>query len=178
MMMDENINNKLILFKQKMFYYKLNLLYDEFNWFGSKACKKKNFLSLEKLQGESLLPAINFIFSRIGCDAAVKQCLHAGLRLTSPEEREEIKRTALKYTQNIAEEDLEVLGYRDWLLALERGIAAHHAGLLPSFKGAVEELFQKGLVKKTGIMVHKVIEEIDAGEVIDFKEILSLLICS
>ena len=102
---------------------------------------------IENLQGESLLPAITFIFSRIGCDAAVKQCLHAGLRLTSPEEREEIKRTALKYTQNIAEEDLEVLNFKEWLTALERGIAAHHAGLLPSFKGAVEDLFQRGLVK-------------------------------
>ena len=102
---------------------------------------------IEKLQGESLLPAITFIFSRIGCDAAVKQCLQAGLRLTSPEEREEIKRTALRYTQNIAEEDLEVLNFKEWLTALERGIAAHHAGLLPSFKGAVEDLFQRGLVK-------------------------------
>ena len=102
---------------------------------------------IEKLQGESLLPAITFIFSRVGCDAAVKQCLHAGLRLTSPEEREEIKRTALRYTQNIAEEDLEVLNFTEWLTALERGMAAHHAGLLPSFKGAVEDLFQRGLVK-------------------------------
>ena len=102
---------------------------------------------IEKLQRENLLPAITFIFSRIGCDSAVKQCLHAGLRLTSPEERTEIRATALRYTQNIAEEDLEVLGFNDWLTALERGIAAHHAGLLPSFKGAVEDLFQRGLVK-------------------------------
>ena len=102
---------------------------------------------IEKLQRENLLPAITFIFSRVGCDAAVKQCLHAGLRLTSPEERIEIRQTALKYTHNIAEEDLEVLGFEEWLTALERGIAAHHAGLLPSFKGAVEDLFQRGLVK-------------------------------
>jgi ATP-dependent RNA helicase HelY len=102
---------------------------------------------IEKLQRENLLPAITFIFSRVGCDAAVKQCLHSGLRLTSPEERTEIRQTALRYTQNIAEEDLEVLGFQEWLTALERGIAAHHAGLLPSFKGAVEDLFQRGLVK-------------------------------
>ena len=102
---------------------------------------------IEKLLRENLLPAITFIFSRVGCDAAVKQCLHAGLRLTSPEERVEIRQTALRYTQNIAEEDLEVLGFEEWLTALERGIAAHHAGLLPSFKGAVEDLFQRGLVK-------------------------------
>ncbi|NCV41668.1 MAG: DEAD/DEAH box helicase [Actinobacteria bacterium] len=102
---------------------------------------------IEKLANQNLLPAITFIFSRIGCDAAVKQCLHAGLRLTSTAEREEIRSTALKYTQNIAEEDLVVLGFDEWLSALERGIAAHHAGLLPSFKSAVEELFQKGLIK-------------------------------
>ena len=102
---------------------------------------------IEKLANQNLLPAITFIFSRIGCDAAVKQCLHAGLRLTSTAERDEIRSTALKYTQNIAEEDLVVLGFDEWLSALERGIAAHHAGLLPSFKSAVEELFQKGLIK-------------------------------
>ena len=102
---------------------------------------------IEKLQRENLLPAITFIFSRAGCDAAVKQCLAAGLKLTTTEERVEIAATAAKYTQNLAEEDLEVLGYRDWLIALERGVAAHHAGLLPSFKGAVEDLFKRGLVK-------------------------------
>ena len=102
---------------------------------------------IDKLQRENLLPAITFIFSRAGCDAAVKQCLQAGIKLTSTEERLEIVTTAQRYTQNLAEEDLEVLGYRDWLLALERGIAAHHAGLLPSFKGAVEDLFKRGLVK-------------------------------
>lgn len=102
---------------------------------------------IEKLARENLLPAITFIFSRAGCDAAVKQCLNAGIKLTNAEERLQIIQTATQYTQNIAEEDLEVLGYREWLLALERGIAAHHAGLLPSFKGAVEDLFQRGLVK-------------------------------
>ena len=102
---------------------------------------------IEKLQRENMLPAITFIFSRVGCDAAVKQCLQAGIKLTTAEERLEIAITAARYTQNLAEEDLEILGYRDWMAALERGIAAHHAGLLPSFKGAVEDLFQRGLVK-------------------------------
>ena len=102
---------------------------------------------IEKLQRENLLPAITFIFSRVGCDAAVKQCLNEGVKLTTTEERIEIVATAQRYTQNLAEEDFEVLGYRDWLTALERGIAAHHAGMLPSFKGAVEDLFKRGLVK-------------------------------
>jgi len=102
---------------------------------------------IEKLERMSLLPAITFIFSRVGCDAAVKQCLQAGIKLTTSDERKEIVETANKYTQNLAPEDLEVLNHSEWLAALERGIAAHHAGLLPSFKSAVEDLFQRGLVK-------------------------------
>lgn len=43
--------------------------------------------------------------------------------------------------------DLTALGYEDWLAGLERGIAAHHAGLLPLFKEVVENLFQQGLLK-------------------------------
>jgi len=102
---------------------------------------------IEKLDRMSLLPAITSIFSRIGCDAAVKQCLQAGIKLTSADERKEIIETANRYTQNLSQEDLEVLNHSEWLAALERGIAAHHAGLLPSFKSAVEDLFQRGLVK-------------------------------
>ena len=42
---------------------------------------------------------------------------------------------------------MAVLGFDQWLSALERGIAAHHAGLLPSFKEAIEDLFKRGLIK-------------------------------
>ena len=102
---------------------------------------------IEKLQFNQMLPVITFIFSRQGCDAAVKQCLAANLRLTTPQEREEIRNAAAKFTATINSEDLELLGHHEWLAALERGIAAHHAGLLPVFKSCVEELFQRGLLK-------------------------------
>ena len=46
----KNIKNKLVLFKQQMFYYKFNLLYPSTAWFGSKACRKKNFLSPQWLR--------------------------------------------------------------------------------------------------------------------------------
>jgi len=46
----EKINNKIIQFKQKMFYYKFNLYYPDFDWFGSKACKKKNLISPQWLR--------------------------------------------------------------------------------------------------------------------------------
>src|SRR5690348_2842734 len=44
-------------------------------------------------------------------------------------------------------DDLDVLGYWEWVDGLQRGVAAHHAGLIPTFKEAVEELFARGLVK-------------------------------
>jgi ATP-dependent RNA helicase HelY len=100
-----------------------------------------------RLDSAGLLPAITFIFSRAGCDAAVQQCLAAGLRLTTPAEAAEITELAERHTADIPREDLPVLGYSEWLLGLQRGIAAHHAGLLPTFKQVIEELFTAGLVR-------------------------------
>ncbi|WP_425953651.1 DEAD/DEAH box helicase [Xylanimonas sp. McL0601] len=105
------------------------------------------FAVVDALDADALLPAIYFIFSRAGCEGAVQQCLGAGLRLTSPQEEEEIRRIVEQRTATIPPEDLDVLGYWTWLQALARGIAAHHAGLLPVFKETVEELFARGLVK-------------------------------
>ncbi len=102
---------------------------------------------LERLERDQLLPAIVFIFSRAGCNAAVKQCLDANVRLTSTEERDEIFAFVESECRHLDHEDLGVLGYHDFLDGLTRGVAAHHAGLLPTFKQVVEELFVRGLVK-------------------------------
>jgi ATP-dependent RNA helicase HelY len=102
---------------------------------------------IARLDASGLLPAITFIFSRAGCDAAVQQCLAAGLRLTTPEEAEAIQQIAERRIADIPPEDLVVLGYGEWLEGLRRGIAAHHAGMLPAFKEVVEELFAAGLVR-------------------------------
>ncbi|MER5974074.1 DEAD/DEAH box helicase [Streptomyces sp. NPDC002055] len=102
---------------------------------------------IDRLDAEGLLPAITFIFSRAGCEAAVQQCLHAGLRLNEEGARAEVRALVEERTAGIPDEDLHVLGYFEWLEGLERGIAAHHAGMLPTFKEIVEELFVRGLVK-------------------------------
>ncbi len=102
---------------------------------------------IERLDAEGLLPAITFIFSRAACEAAVQQCLHAGLRLNDEEARAQVRDLVEERTASIPPEDLHVLGYYEWLEGLERGIAAHHAGMLPTFKEVVEELFVRGLVK-------------------------------
>lgn len=102
---------------------------------------------VELLARSNLLPAIFFIFSRAGCDAAVQQVRRAGVRLTSQDERAEIRAIVEERTRTLHDEDLAVLGYWEWLENLERGVASHHAGLLPAFKEVVEELFQRKLVK-------------------------------
>jgi ATP-dependent RNA helicase HelY len=102
---------------------------------------------IERLDAAGLLPAITFIFSRAGCDAAVVQCRNAGLRLTTPAEAAEITALVQERTADIPEEDLPILGYQDWLAGLQRGIAAHHAGMLPTFKEVVEDLFAAGLIR-------------------------------
>jgi ATP-dependent RNA helicase HelY len=102
---------------------------------------------ITRLDREGLLPAITFIFSRVGCDAAVRQCVAGGLRLVGAEERAEIRRRVEKRTSELDDGDLRVLGYYEWLDGLERGLAAHHAGMLPLFKEVVEELFAAGLIR-------------------------------
>ncbi|MBA3267579.1 MAG: DEAD/DEAH box helicase [Acidimicrobiia bacterium] len=103
--------------------------------------------AVERLHAESMLPAIFFIFSRAACDDAVRQCLDYGLRLTSPDERTAIRAIAEAKAERLSGPDLDVLAYRQWLSCLESGLAAHHAGMVPPFKEAVEACFTAGLVK-------------------------------
>ncbi len=102
---------------------------------------------IDRLDRERLLPAIVFIFSRVGCDAAVSQCMNAGVRLTTSEERDEIHAFVESACRDLPPDDLRVLGYHEFLDGLARGVAAHHAGMLPAFKQVVEELYQRGLCK-------------------------------
>lgn len=94
-----------------------------------------------------LLPAIVFIFSRSGCDGAVRQLLGANITLTTKAERQELFAIADRHSQLLSDEDKAALEWNLFRKALGRGIAAHHAGLLPTFKAIVEEGFAKGLIK-------------------------------
>jgi len=102
---------------------------------------------VEVLDREGMLPAIYFVFSRSGCDRSVRWMRDAGVRLTSREEAETIRRRAESRAAWVDEEDLISLGFSEFLESLTTGVAAHHAGMLPLFKETVEELFQEGLVK-------------------------------
>jgi ATP-dependent RNA helicase HelY len=94
-----------------------------------------------------MLPAIVFIFSRAACDDAVGQVVRDGVRLTDTAERRAIRMVAERRVAPLSDDDLRVLGYDDWLEGLERGVAAHHAGLVPVFRETVEECFAAGLLK-------------------------------
>ena len=102
---------------------------------------------VEMLERRRWLPAIVFIFSRAGCDRAVQQLLGDGVRLTNDDERRQIRQHCHELTATMSRDDLQALGF-DWISrALERGIASHHAGMVPVLKELVEFLFVHGLVK-------------------------------
>jgi ATP-dependent RNA helicase HelY len=102
---------------------------------------------VEELAHRTWLPAILFVFSRQGCEAAVEQLLLAGVRLTSAHERDEIAALVDTLVGDLPEADLRVLNFAQWREGLLDGIAAHHAGMVPAFKETVEVLFQRGLLK-------------------------------
>ncbi len=102
---------------------------------------------VEMLERAGLLPAIVFIFSRAGCDGAVRQMLGSGLRLTTAVERAEIGAIIARHTAGLSDADLAALDHDRFTEAMVRGVAAHHAGLLPAFKECVEEAFVRGLIK-------------------------------
>jgi len=101
---------------------------------------------VEWLAASDLLPAIHFIFSRAGCDDAVRACVDAGLRLAPPGARAAIDAIADHHLRGLSDTDLVTLGHDRWRAGLHAGIAAHHAGMVPPFKEAVEACFAEGLV--------------------------------
>ncbi len=102
---------------------------------------------IEDLEREGLLPAITFIFSRVGCEAAVGQLLAAGIRLVPEKDGDRIRRRVEQRVESLEDEDLGILGYWDFVEGLSRGFAAHHAGMLPLFREIVEELFTEGRIR-------------------------------
>ena len=100
-----------------------------------------------QLREDDLLPAIYFIFSRNQCDEAAHSCLKQGISFTTKQERATIAEILDSHVEAFTDDDLAALQYSRFLAQLEAGIGVHHAGLVPSFKEAVEECFAKGLVK-------------------------------
>ncbi|MFN6567368.1 RNA helicase [Dendronalium sp. ChiSLP03b] len=96
--------------------------------------------TLSQLQQRDMLPAIYFIFSRRGCDKAVAEV--GDLWLVNNDESQILRRQIDDFLTRNPE-----AGRSGQIAPLYRGIAAHHAGILPAWKVLVEELFQQGLIK-------------------------------
>jgi ATP-dependent RNA helicase HelY len=102
---------------------------------------------LDHLRTTSMLPAIWFVLSRTGCDRAVHDLVEAGVRLTTPEETDEIADLVRIATEGLEASELKTLDATGWRLALACGIAAHHGGLAPVQREVVELAAAQGLVK-------------------------------
>ncbi len=102
---------------------------------------------VDQLQQRDMLPAIYFIFSRSGCDLSVTECNLAVSELGAFSLVNEIEAQQLKVQIDEFLARNPEAGRAGQVEPLYRGIAAHHAGILPAWKGFIEELFQQGLVK-------------------------------
>ncbi|MDH3730093.1 MAG: DEAD/DEAH box helicase, partial [Acidimicrobiia bacterium] len=101
---------------------------------------------VEHLAAIDHLPAIYFVFSRVGCESAAAQ-VASDISLTTSDEAEIIAQMVTQRTLHLSARDLAILGFDAFLTRLKKGIATHHAGMVPAFKEAVEDVFVKGLVK-------------------------------
>jgi len=98
--------------------------------------------TVQQLIASDMIPAVWFIFSRKGCDQSVEFLMQAGANLVTRAEQNEID-IALK---EFSEKNKSAVR-SNMVEPLRRGLASHHAGLLPAWKGLVEKLFQRGLIK-------------------------------
>ncbi len=114
---------------------------------GPRAAGVRHPELVEYLGTQGDLPAICFIFSRAGCEAAATEIALAGPRLTSSAERAEIRALIDERLESLSGEDLVAVGYPAFVTQLEAGVAPHHAGMFPPFREIVEACFERSLLK-------------------------------
>lgn len=100
-----------------------------------------------QLREADMLPAIEFIFSRKGCDNAVADLLDSGMWLNNPEQARAVRARARELRKELTEEDARAVRFNFWAKAMERGFGAHHAGMFPALKELAEDLMEEGLLK-------------------------------
>lgn len=113
----------------------------KYKYFNKKTAVKNPVASITMaLKEKNMLPAIYFTFSRKKCDENAKKC--SSLELLTKEETLEINRLVDEYIS-----ENPYLENNPQIDLIKKGVASHHAGLLPGWKLLVERLFQKGLIK-------------------------------
>jgi len=99
------------------------------------------------LRAKRWLPAIYFIFSRAGCEAALRRFLEDGLNLLEPHREREVEEAIAAFRAEnptlVSESELNEMLFD----GLRRGAGVHHAGILPAIKRLTEQLFERGLTR-------------------------------
>lgn len=101
---------------------------------------------VKELHKKEMLPAIFFVFSRMGCEKEALEVIRTGIKLTTPKEQKLIQKAideAVAQTPTM----ITSTATKGWLERLIYGVAPHHAGLLPPLKLLIEVLFQRNLLK-------------------------------
>lgn len=102
---------------------------------------------IRTLEQRDMLPAIEFIFSRKGCDLAVTALQRHDVWLTTPAEQREIRKEIDAVRQTLSESDRRAVRFESAANGLLRGYGAHHAGILPALKSLTERLMDGGLLR-------------------------------
>ncbi len=113
---------------------------------GTRPARPRRTEIVEHLAAGAKLPAIVFVFSRQGCDDAARTLVAEGAAFLDAAQQHRVRQIAAAHTTDLQAGDLDALGYDEWLEQLTAGVAAHHAGLIPAFKEAIEECFSAGLL--------------------------------
>lgn len=99
------------------------------------------------LERRDMLPAIEFIFSRKGCDLAATALQKNDVWLTSVAEQKEIRRHIAQVRETLSESDRRAVRFETSANFLVRGFGVHHAGILPALKSLTEKLMERGLLR-------------------------------
>ncbi|MDQ5838560.1 MAG: DEAD/DEAH box helicase, partial [Acidobacteriota bacterium] len=98
---------------------------------------------LAALGSYDLLPAIVFLPTRRRCDEAAAEAAFAPRRGGGNRERRDERRALL---ERLVEQYPEMRRHRHWDIVLRGGVASHHAGHMPAWKLAIEQLMSAGLL--------------------------------
>jgi len=98
---------------------------------------------VSELQSQNLLPAIVFIFSRVGCETSAKMLVGDKLKLLTPDETDYVKQAISQFCR----QNPEIPISKASIQLLKSGVGVHHAGLIPVWKAFIEDLFNANKIK-------------------------------
>jgi beta-1,4-mannosyl-glycoprotein beta-1,4-N-acetylglucosaminyltransferase len=96
----KKIKKKIVIFKQKFFFYKFNLLYDEISWYGTRACKKKHLINPQWLRDIKVkyypLWRLDTVFSKMKY-SSIHRVENGGWHFTNIKTPEDIEKKYLNF---------------------------------------------------------------------------------